>query len=171
VVLDQVQVAADAVIGQVGAGFEALEAALDHATAASCAQALGAMIALFDRTASYLKVRKQFGVAIGSFQALQHRLVDMFVEIEQSRSMVLMASVRVDSADASERRRAVSAAKAYLGQASKFVAQNAVQLHGGIGVTEELDVGHFFRQLTAFGTIYGDRERHLERIARLPRAA
>lgn len=171
VVLDQVRVSADALIGPAFDGFQALDAALDHATAASCAQALGAMRALMDRTANYLKVRKQFGVAIGSFQVLQHRLVDMFVEIEQSRSMVLMASVRVDSTDADERRRAVSAAKAYLGQASKFVAQQAVQLHGGIGVTEELDVGHFFRQLTTFGTLYGDRERHLDRVAGLPRAA
>lgn len=171
VVLDQVRVSADALVGPAGKGFEALDAALDHATAASCAQALGAMRSLLDRTANYLKVRKQFGAAIGSFQVLQHRLVDMFIETEQSRSMVLMASMRVDSTDASERRRAVSAAKAYLGQASKFVAQQAVQLHGGIGVTEELDVGHFFRQLTAFGTLYGDRERHLDRVASLPRAA
>lgn len=171
VVLDQVRVSADALIGPAGEGFGALDAALDHATAASCAQALGAMRALMERTANYLKVRKQFGVAIGSFQVLQHRLVDMFIEIEQSRSMVLMAGVRVDSTDADERRRAVSAAKAYLGQASKFVAQQAVQLHGGIGVTEELDVGHFFRQLTALATLYGDRERHLDRVAGLPRAA
>lgn len=169
--LENVRVSAAAMIGPTGAGFEALEAALDHATAAACAQALGAMRALLERTANYLKVRKQFGTAIGSFQALQHRLVDMFIEVEQSRSMVMMASVRVDSADASERRRAVSATKAYLSQASKFVAQNAVQLHGGIGVTEELDVGHYFRQLTAFGTLYGDRERHLDRVASLPRAA
>ena len=171
VVLDQVRVSADALIGPAGKGFAALEAALDHATAAACAQALGAMNALLERTANYLKVRKQFGTAIGNFQVLQHRLVDMFIEIEQSRSMVLMASVRVDSTDANERRRAVSATKAYLAQASKLVAQQAVQLHGGIGVTEELDVGHFFRQLTAFGTLYGDRERHLDRVAGLPRAA
>ncbi len=169
--LDQVRVPADALLGAAGDGFEALDAALDHATAASCAQALGAMRTLLDRTSNYLKVRKQFGVPIGSFQVLQHRVVDMFIEIEQCRSMVLMAAVRIDSTDAVERRRAVSAAKAYLGKASKFVAQQAVQLHGGIGVTEELDVGHFFRQLTAFGSLYGDRNRHLERYASLPRAA
>lgn len=171
VVLDQVRVSADALIGPASAGFAALDTALDYATAASCSQALGAMGALFERTSNYLKVRKQFGTVIGNFQVLQHRLVDMFVEIEQSRSMVLMAGVRVDSEDAVERRRAVSAAKAYLSQASKFVAQQAVQLHGGIGVTEELDVGHLFRQLTAFGTLYGDREWHLNRVASLPRAA
>lgn len=170
-VLDQVRVSDDSLLGEAGAGFEALDAALDHATAASCAQALGAMRAMLDRTTNYLKMRRQFGVPIGSFQALQHRLVDMLIEIEQCCSMVLMAAMRVDSADADERRRAVSATKAYLGQASKFVAQQSVQLHGGIGVTEELDVGHYFRQLTAFGSLWGDRERHLDRYAGLPRAA
>jgi len=162
-----VQLSPDAMLGSVDEGFAALDAALDHATAAACAQALGAMGQLLDRTLSYLRVRKQFGVAIGSFQVLQHRAVDMFIELEQSRSMVLMAAVRVDSLDARERRLAVSAAKAYLCKAAKFVAQQAVQLHGGIGVTEELDVGHYFRQLTAFGTLYGDREWHLDRYAAL----
>ena len=158
--LDGVELGADARIG----GIEALEAGLDRATAVACAQALGGMKALFERTSAYLRTRKQFGVAIGSFQVLQHRLVDMFVELEQSRSMVLLATGKADLADALERRRAVSAAKAYLGKASKFVAQQAVQLHGGIGMTEELDVGHYFRQLTAFGTRFGDRDHHLERF-------
>lgn len=171
VIMDGASVSADALLGSIGEGFELLDDALDHATVAACAQALGAMQALVERTAAYLRVRKQFGVPIGSFQVLQHRLVDMYVDVEQSRSMVLMASVRVGSANVADRRRAVSAAKAYLGQTSKFVAQHAVQLHGGIGVTEELDVGHYFRQLTAFGILYGDRERHLDRYASLPRAA
>lgn len=171
IVLDHVQLSADALLGSVGNGFAALDAALDHATVAACAQALGAMGQLLDRTLNYLRVRKQFGVAIGSFQVLQHRAVDMFIELEQSRSMVMMAAVRVDSLDARERRLGVSAAKAYLCKATKFVAQQAVQLHGGIGVTEELDVGHYFRQLTAFGTLYGDREWHLDRYATLSRTA
>jgi len=171
VVLDHVQLAPDAMLGSVDEGFSALDAALDHATVAACAQALGAMGQLLDRTLNYLRVRRQFGVAIGSFQVLQHRAVEMFIELEQSRSMVLMAAVRVDSQDARERRLAVSAAKAYLSKAAKFVAQQAVQLHGGIGVTEELDVGHYFRQLTAFGTLHGDRERHLDRFAALSLAA
>jgi alkylation response protein AidB-like acyl-CoA dehydrogenase len=168
--LDQVRVGAAARIGAAGAGFAPLDTALDHATVAACAQALGAMNALLERTGNYLKVRKQFGTPIGSFQVLQHRLVDMFVEVEQSRSMVMMSSVRVESAEPAVRRRAVSAAKAYLGQSSKFVAQQAVQLHGGIGVTEELDVGHYFRQLTAFGSLYGSREYHLRRFAATPAA-
>ena len=158
--LDQVQVNADARVGAI----DVLEAALDRATAIACAQALGAMKALFERTAAYLRTRKQFGVPIGSFQVLQHRLVDMFIELEQSRSMLLMATGKAESTDACERRRAVSAAKAYLGKASKFVAQQAVQLHGGIGMTEELDVGHYFRQITAFGTRFGDRDHHLARF-------
>jgi alkylation response protein AidB-like acyl-CoA dehydrogenase len=168
--LEAVKVDRAALVGSLDAGFEPLDAALDHATAAACAQALGAMNALLERTGNYLKVRKQFGTPIGSFQVLQHRLVDMFVEVEQSRSMVLMSSVRVDSPEASVRRRAVSAAKAYLAQSSKFVAQQAVQLHGGIGVTEELDIGHYFRQLSSFGSLYGDREWHLRRFAATPAA-
>ncbi|HKY91423.1 MAG TPA: acyl-CoA dehydrogenase family protein [Nevskiaceae bacterium] len=150
---------------KVDGGFEALDAALDRATAVACAQALGGMRALLERTVAYLRQRKQFGVPIGTFQVLQHRVVDMQVEVEQTRSMVLMAAVKADSPSAQERRRAVSAAKAYVGKASKFVAQQAVQLHGGIGVTEELDVGHYFRQLTAFGTKFGDRDYHLGRFA------
>ncbi|SET84327.1 Acyl-CoA dehydrogenase [Marinobacter segnicrescens] len=166
--IDQLRVGADAMIGSAGNGFAPLDAALDHATAAACAQALGAMNALLERTREYLRMRKQFDKPIGSFQVLQHRLVDMFIEVEQSRSMVMMSSVRVESAEPAVRRRAVSAAKAYLGQASKFVAQQAVQLHGGIGVTEELDVGHYFRQLSAFGSLYGSREYHLRRFAATP---
>lgn len=158
--LDGVQVNADAHLGDVGA----LEAGLDKATAVDCAMALGGMKALFERTSAYLRTRKQFGVAIGTFQVLQHRVVDMFIELEQSRSMVLLATSKADSRDAIERRRAVSAAKAYVAKASKMVAQQAVQLHGGIGMTEELDVGHYFRQLTAFGTRYGDRDYHLDRF-------
>lgn len=165
--LHNVKVGADARIGD----LSALEIGLDKATAAACAQALGGMKALFERTAAYLRTRKQFGVPIGTFQVLQHRLVDMFIELEQSRSMVLLAAAKADGKDATERRRAVSSAKAYLGKASKFVAQQAVQLHGGIGMTEELDVGHYFRQLTAFGTRFGDRDHHLDRVQALGEAA
>jgi alkylation response protein AidB-like acyl-CoA dehydrogenase len=164
--LHGVKLGAEAHIG----GVSALEIGLDKATAAACAQALGGMKALFERTAAYLRQRKQFGVPIGTFQALQHRLVDMFIELEQSRSMVLLASAKADGSDATERRRAVSSAKAYVGKASKMVAQQAVQLHGGIGMTEELDIGHYFRQLTAFGTRFGDRDHHLDRVQALGEA-
>lgn len=143
----------------------AIEEALGLGSVASCAQALGAMQVLFERTLEYAQTRKQFGVAIGSFQVIQHRLVEMAIEVEQSRSMVIMAANKVDICSRTEWLRASSAAKAYLGKASKFVAQQAVQLHGGIGVTEELEVGHCFRQLTGFGAKFGDRNYHIERVA------
>ena len=162
--LDKVSVSSDAQVGN----LETLERALDRAAVVSCAQVLGGMTALLERTTNYLRTRKQFGVPIGSFQVLQHRVVDMFIEIEQSRSMVMMASSKADSDNTAERMRAVSAAKAHLCKTSKFVAQQAVQLHGGIGMTEELDVGHYFRQLTAFGIRYGDREFHLSRFEAQP---
>ncbi|MAA76244.1 MAG: pimeloyl-CoA dehydrogenase small subunit [Salinisphaeraceae bacterium] len=161
--LDQVRLGADALLGAEGGAFETLEAVLDLATVASCAEAFGAMQALLDKTLEYLKTRKQFGVPLASLQVLQHRLVDMYVDIEQSRSMVLMATLRLEGEDAAERRRAASACKAFVHKTSKRLAQQAVQLHGGIGVTEELDIGHYFRRLTAFGSLFGDREHHLER--------
>lgn len=162
--LDKVALPSSALVG----GLEALDAGQDRAIAVACAQALGGMTALIERTINYLRTRKQFGVPIGSFQALQHRVVDMFIEAEQARSMVMMAAAKVDSDDPVVRARAASAAKAYLCKASKLVGQQAVQLHGGIGMTEELDVGHYFRQLTAFHTRFGDRDFHLSRFSELP---
>ncbi len=147
----------------------ALEDVVDLATAYSCAEAYGAMQALLSRTVEYSKTRKQFGMPLGAFQVLQHRMVDMFVEVQQSQSMILMLMLKLTDPERSERQKAVSAAKAYLHKASKFVAQQAVQLHGGIGVTEELDVGHYFRRLTAFGNLFGDRLHHLRRFAALDR--
>lgn len=165
--LDQVLVAADARLGDGDGAFETLQDVLDLATAASCADAYGAMQALLEKTAEYLKTRKQFGVPLGSLQVLQHRLVDMFVEVQQTQSMILMAMLRLQDPDRRERQKAASACKAYVHKASKFVAQQAVQLHGGIGVTEELSIGHYFRRLTAFGNLFGDREHHLRRFATL----
>ncbi len=147
--------------------YTALEDVLDLATAYTCAEAYGAMQALLGKTVEYSKTRKQFGTPLGAFQVLQHRMVDMFVEVQQSQSMILMLMLRLGDADRSERQKAVSACKAYLHKASKFVAQQAVQLHGGIGVTEELDIGHYFRRLSAFGNLYGDRLHHLRRFAAL----
>ena len=145
-------------------GWADLEAALDVGIVCECARALGAMNAMYERTFSYTNTRKQFGMSISSFQVIQHRLVEMFIEIEQSRSIVLMAAVKLEGASADERRCAASAAKVYLCKASRFVSQQAVQLHGGIGVTEELDIGHYFRLLTAFWSRYGDTEFHLSRM-------
>ena len=165
--LDQVSVAATQRLGEDDNAFEALSDVLDLAIAASCADAYGAMQALLEKTVEYLKTRKQFGVALGSLQVLQHRMVDMFVEVQQTQSMILMVMLRLQDPDRAERRKAASACKAYVHKSSKFVAQQAVQLHGGIGVTEELSIGHYFRRLTAFGNLFGDREFHLQRFAAL----
>ena len=147
-----------------------IEDVIDLGTAYTCADAYGAMQALLGKTVEYSKTRKQFGMPLGAFQALQHRMVDMFIEVQQSQSMILMLMLRLSDDDRAVRQHAVSACKAYMHKASKYVAQQAVQLHGGIGVTEELDIGHYFRRLTAFGSLYGDRTHHLRRIAALDKA-
>ena len=152
-------------LGTEGEGFAVLEEVIDIATAAICAQALGAMNTAFQRTLEYIKTREQFGVAIGTFQVLQHRLVDMFMAVEASRSMVYMVSMSLASDDANERRAAVSSAKAFMGPEARNLAQDAVQIHGGVGMTEELDVGHYFRYLTLFCGTFGSTDYHLKRFA------
>ncbi len=153
-----------------GEAAEVVEDVIDLATAYTCADAYGAMQALLTKTAEYSKTRKQFGMPLGAFQVLQHRMVDMFIEVQQSQSMILMLMLRLSDSDRVTRQKAVAACKAYLHKASKYVAQQAVQLHGGIGVTEELDIGHYFRRLTAFGSLFGDRTHHLRRLAALDKA-
>lgn len=165
--LSEVQVPVDALLGAEGDAYSCLSEVIDLATAYSCAEAYGAMQAMLEKTGEYLKTRKQFGMPLGAFQVLQHRLVDMFVEVQQSQSLILMLALKMASDDPAERQLAVSMAKAYLHKSSKFVAQQAVQLHGGIGVTEELDIGHYFRRLTAFGNLFGDRAHHLDRVIEL----
>ena len=169
--LNDVRVGADALIGSEGAGFELLDEAIDRATVAACADALGAMQSAMRKTVDYLKTRKQFGVPIGSFQALQHRAVDLFTAVEACRSMVLMASLKVSDKDPVARRMAVSAAKQFVGEKARLVAQQAVQMHGGIGMTEELDIGHYFRRLTMFCAQFGTTDYHLKRYADLMAAA
>ncbi len=139
----------------------AIEYVLDAANAALCAEAVGAMDALNQATLEYLKARKQFGVPIGSFQALQHRMVDMFTAAEQARSMAILASIRVQSGDATERRWACAATKVLVSESARLVGQQAVQLHGGMGVTDELNVSHYFKRLTAIGATFGDADYHL----------
>jgi alkylation response protein AidB-like acyl-CoA dehydrogenase len=126
------------------------------------------MEALFDATLDYLKTRQQFGVPIGKFQALQHRMADMFIHLEQARSMALLAAVKLGSGDAQERRRAVSAAKYRVGQAARFVGQQAVQLHGGMGVTDELPASHYFKRLSMIELTMGDSDHHLARFIAQP---
>lgn len=167
VTLDNVEVGTDALLGEEGEGFDLLEQVIDLGTAAACAQALGAMQAAYQRTVDYLKTRKQFDQPIGAFQALQHRAVDMFIAVESARSMTYMVAMKVGDPDPIERRKAVSAAKQLIGEKARFVAQQAVQLHGGIGMTEELDVGHYFRRLTLFCSQFGTTDYHLRRFADL----
>ena len=124
------------------------------------------MTALNEATLNYLKTRKQFGVAIGTFQALQHRMADMFIAAEQARSMAIIAAVHADSAtNAAARRRAISGAKAYIGQAARLVGQQAVQLHGAMGVVDELIVSHYFKRLTMIDLTFGDADYHLARFS------
>ncbi len=152
-------------LGAAGDAAAAIEHALDRGAAAVCAEAVGIMRAMNDTTLEYLKTRKQFGVAIGSFQALQHRMADMVVATEQANSMALMAAAKADSHDAAERAHAVSAAKAYVGQQARFVGQQAIQLHGGMGITDEMMVSHLFKRLTLIESSFGDTDHHFERVS------
>ena len=158
-------VPAEALLGQEGQALPLIEAVVDYATALVCAEAVGAMQFANDTTLEYLKTRKQFGVPIGSFQALQHRMVDMTIIHEQAKSMACLACVKADSADADERRRIISAAKIHIADACRHISQEAVQLHGGMGMTEELKVSHTFRRLTMIAQTFGDADHHLERFA------
>ena len=166
VMLDDVAVAASDAIGPVDGGLPILEHALDRGIAAVAAEASGAMAVLHDTTLDYLKTRKQFGVALSTFQALQHRMVDMFVHCEESKSMALKAALEVESEDAAARARTLSAVKVQIGKAGRSVGQESVQLHGGIGMTMEYKVGHYFKRLSCLDTLFGDVDYHLARFAK-----
>jgi len=155
-------------LGAQGEGWPLIEAACDYGAALLCAEAIGAMDAIFAATLEYLKTRQQFGAPIGKFQALQHRMADMFIHLEQARSMAMLAAVKIGSDDAEERRRVVSAAKVRVGQAARFVGQQAVQLHGGMGVTDELPAAHYFKRLAMIEVTLGDADHHLERFIAQP---
>jgi alkylation response protein AidB-like acyl-CoA dehydrogenase len=155
-------------LGAEGGALPHIEEAVDFATALVCAEAVGAMKFACDTTLEYLKTRKQFGVPIGTFQALQHRMVDMYVAHEQARSMACLACSKADSAgDAADRARAVSAAKIKIADNARHISQESVQLHGGMGMTEELKVSHSFRRLTVIAQQFGDADHHLARFAAL----
>ena len=166
--LDEVAVGPDAVIGVPGRALGAIERAVDSAIAALCAEALGIVTALNETTLNYLKTRKQFGAPIGAFQALQHRMAEMIIAAEQTRSMAIIAAVHVDADDAVKRRRAISGAKAYIGQAARFVGQQAVQLHGAMGVVDDVIVSHYFKRLTMIDMSLGDADLHLGRFSEAP---
>ena len=165
--LEGVVAAEGARIGGEGQALALIEEAVDYATALLCAEAVGAMKHACDATLEYLKTRRQFGVPIGAFQALQHRMVDMVISYEQARSMASLACARVDGgSDPRERARIVSAAKIRIADAARHVSQESVQLHGGMGMTDELKLSHTFRRLTMIARQFGDADHHLERFAR-----
>ena len=145
----------------------AIEHVVDEAIAALCAEAVGSMQAMHETTLEYLKTRQQFGRPIGQFQVLQHRSVDMLVALEQARSMAMFAAVMAAEEDATERRRAIAAAKVQIGRSGRHIGQEAIQLHGGIGMTMEYKVGHYFKRMTMIDKLFGDADTHLETLAQL----
>ena len=167
--LDNVQVDADARLGADVAA--ALAEVIDNGIAALCADAFGALERILKATIEYSRSRKQFGVPIGSFQALQHRMADMLIQLEQARSMVYLATSHCRDADPAARRAAVAGAKVLIGKAARFIGQQAVQLHGGMGMTDELDVSHCFKRLLAFELRFGSTDAHLADCRQRMRAA
>lgn len=163
-----VEVGEEQRLGAEGGARPALEHAMDLGAAAACAEGLGVVATALAMTVDYLKTREQFGVKIGTFQALQHRAVDMFVEVELCRSMMILAALKVDDPDEAERMSAVSAAKVQLAWGGRQVTQQSIQLHGGIGVTNEHDIGLYFKRMHVLNTLFGDEEMHVARFGRLP---
>jgi len=162
VYFENVSVGADALIGDEGGAMPLIDQVMDEATAAVCAEAVGVLRKLHEGTLDYTKQRKQFGQPIAQFQVLQHRMVDMFIQVEQSVSMTYMATIKLDE-PAAERAKAVSAAKVQIGRACKFVGQNAIQLHGGMGMTDEMAIGHYFKRATVIEGLFGSVDHHLRR--------
>jgi pimeloyl-CoA dehydrogenase small subunit len=158
-------VAVGAAIGDPDNALPLIERVVDEARVALCAEAVGLMDESLKTTVEYIKTRKQFGVAIGSFQALQHRAADMFVALEQARSMSMFATMAAEFDDAKERATAIAAAKVQIGKSAKFVGQQSIQLHGGIGMTMEAKIGHYFKRLSMIETMFGDTDYHQRRVA------
>jgi pimeloyl-CoA dehydrogenase small subunit len=167
VTLSNVRVAADALIGEIGQGFALIERVVDTAIAALAAEAVGGMTAMHELTVDYLKTRKQFGVPIGNFQVLQHRAADMLIAVEEARSLSLLASMMAEDPRPVERRKAIAATKVQIGRSGRIVGQGAIQLHGGIGMTMEHKVGHYFKRVTMIDTLFGDADYHLAALARM----
>jgi alkylation response protein AidB-like acyl-CoA dehydrogenase len=167
VTLAGVKVGPDAVLAGPDTGLAVLERVVDEAIAALAAESVGAMVALHDLTVDYLKTRKQFGVPIGSFQVLQHRAVDMYTSLEQARSMAYYATMMAAEVNAAERRKAMHATKVQIGRSARYVGEQAIQLHGGIGMTMEYKAGHYFKRLTMIDMAYGDADHHLRELAKL----
>jgi len=168
ITFSNVRLPAAALLGQLGEGWNVLDAVADYGVALLCAEAIGVMEAANAATLEYLKTREQFGVPIGTFQVLQHRMADMYMQLEQARAITTLAVATVSSPDADERRRTVSAAKVRVGQAAKFIGQQTVQMHGGMGMTDELQAAHCFKRLTAIELTLGDTDHHLARFIARP---
>ena len=162
----QVKVTKDNLLGELDQALPSIEAIIDRATLALCAEAVGAMQVSIEKTVEYSKTRQQFGREIATFQALQHRMANMFIEGQQARSILLMAALKMDSNDGNAPK-AISAAKSRIGHAARLVSQESVQIHGGIGMTDELDVGHFFKRLSTFQYMFGSTDYHTQRYTSL----
>jgi len=165
-----VKVSGEALIGEADNGLPLIEQVVDEACAAICAEAVGVMKVTNEMTLEYSRQRKQFGAPIGSFQVLQHRMADMLMEYEQAVSMSYLATIKLDEDDA-ERKKAVSSAKTRIGQAARFIGQAAVQIHGGMGMTDELAVGSYFKRLSIIENEFGSVDHHLRRHVKLSAAA
>jgi len=164
-IFDNVCLSRTAMIGDLDCALPMIELVVDHGIAMVCAEAVGIMSALYTATLQYVKTREQFGQPIGKFQVIKHRMVDMLMACEEARSMAYMATLKLDESDPNVRKRAASAAKVSIGKAARFVGQQSIQLHGGMGMTDELDVGHYFKRLTMIDILFGDVDFHLKRYS------
>lgn len=164
---DNVNLSADAILTEPGKGFSLIERVMCDALAASCAEANGVVAQMLERTLQYTQDRRQFGQPLSSFQVLQHRMVDMFTSVEQCTSMAWLASIRVDENDDAQRKYACAAAKAFISKACKQVGQSAIQLHGGMGLTEEMAISHYFKRSTILEQLYGSTDYHMQQIEAL----
>jgi len=166
IALAGVLVGPEGVLGEPGEGLPLVERVVGEAIAALCAEAVGAMAVMHELTVEYLKTRRQFGREIGSFQILQHHAVDMLIALEQARSMAMLGTMMASEVNAAERRNALSAAKVQIGRSGRLIGQQAIQLHGGIGMTMEYKVGHYFKRVTMIDSMFGDADFHLRELAR-----
>ena len=164
-VFDNVCLSRTAMIGDLDCALPMIELVVDHGIAMVCAEAVGIMSALYTATLQYVKTREQFGQPIGKFQVIKHRMVDMLMSCEEARSMAYMATLKLGESDPNVRKRAASAAKVSIGKAARFVGQQSIQLHGGMGMTDELNVGHYFKRLTMIDILFGDVDFHLKRYS------
>ena len=166
ITFDNVEVSSERMIGDLDKGFDILRVVSNNAILALCAEAVGAMEILYKDTVEYTQQREQFDHPLSDFQVLQHRMVDMFMEYEQCKSLLYMATMKNEEG-APDAKKAISGLKYQVGKAGKFIGQQAVQLHGGMGVTDELNVGHYFKRLTTIGTIFGNADFHLKQYTSL----